>query len=256
MIKLKTLSDIKTMSKGGRIASFAMKEVAKNIKPGITTLELDKIANRIIKARGACPSFLGYQGFPASICVSINDQLVHGIPSRQKICSGDIVKVDLGVFYEGFHTDMARTYIVGHIKKEEEELVMACQKALNAAISLVEPGNTVGDIEHATGKTLKSSGLSPVMSLSGHGVGRDLHEEPSIFCDGLKRTKEKLVPGMVIAIEPMATAGSSKVRKGSDGWTIVTADGSLSVHFEDTVAVTDRGHRVLTRHGKPDNIFL
>lgn len=256
MIELKNTPDIKKIAKGGRIASFAMREIARNIKPGITTLELDKIAYRIVRARGAYPSFLNYQGFPGSICVSVNDQIVHGIPSNRKLEWGDFVKIDIGVLYDGFHTDMARTFVLGKVSKKKKKIIETCQRALDAAIDCVLPGNTIGDIEYETGRVLKSGGLSPVMSLTGHGIGRNLHEEPSIFCDGTKNSKDKLVPGMVIAIEPMATTGNGKIKKCSDGWTIVSADSSLSVHFEDTVAVTNSGHKVLTRQGKIDNMFL
>ncbi len=256
MIPIKTELDIKKMAKGGKIASFAMREISKNIRPGITTHDLDKIANRIIKARGASPSFLGHQGFPACTCISINDEIVHAIPSKKKIQNGDIVKVDIGVFYEGFHTDMARTFSVGKISKKDKNLILACKNALLNGINEVKPGNSIGDIEFQIGETLVRGGLSPVMSFSGHGVGRELHEKPSIFCNGRKCTKEKLVAGMVIAIEPMGTTGNGLVERKDDGWTVVSSDKSMTVHFEDTVAVTENGHKVLTWDDKPDKIFL
>jgi len=255
-INIKSTPEIKKMIRGGRIADFTMREVATHIKPGVTLLELDAIAYRIIKARGAEPSFLNYDGFPNSICVSINDEIVHGIPSRVSVKSGDIVKIDLGIYFEGFHTDMARTYTVGKVTEDIKNMVLTCKKSLDEAIHCVRPGNSIGDIEQITGEVLKEGGLSPVMSLSGHGIGRELHERPSIFCDGKKCTKEKLVEGMAIAIEPMATMGSGKVKRKDDNWTVVSSDATLTVHFEDTVLVTGTGYKVLTRTGKPDKIFL
>lgn len=255
-IKQKTTPEIKKMRRGGKIASFTMKEVASRIKVGITTLELDEIAYRIIKARGAEPSFLNYEGFPNSACISLNDEVVHGIPSRVKVKDGDLVKVDLGVYFEGYHTDMARTFTVGKVSSEVKGMVLTCKSALDNAIAEVVPGNRVGDIEQAIGDTLKGGGLSPVMSLSGHGIGVNLHEKPAIFCDGKRSTKEELIAGMVIAIEPMAIAGNKAVKRRDDGWTVVSSDGSPSVHFEDTIAVTESGHKVLTRTDKPDKIFL
>jgi len=255
-MKIKTATEIKIMGKGGEIADFVMQEIAKNIRPGVSTIKIDKIASRIIKARGATASFLDYQNYPASICISLNKNIVHSIPSDEIINNGDVVKVDLGVLYKGFHTDMARSFIVGNVPKNIEEMVRLCLRALDLVILQVKPGNTIGDLEEIIGKTLKSGGLSPVMSLTGHGIGRDLHEKPSIYCDGKKSTKEKLVPGMVIAIEPMATMGSGKVVKGDDGWTIKSADDSMTAHFEDTVAVTKTGHKVLTRRRGPVKIFL
>lgn len=256
IINTKTSPEIKIMSRGGRIADFAMREVSTHIKVGVTTLELDEIVSRIIKARGAEPSFLNHKGFPNSTCISINEEIVHGIPSRVKVGDGDVVKVDLGIFYEGFHTDMARTFAVGKVSNETKNIILTCKKALDNAIYNVKPGNSIGDIEYIIGDTLRKGKLSPVMSLSGHGIGRMLHEKPSIFCDGKRCTKERLVSGMVIAIEPMATSGNGMVKRKDDGWTMVSKDNTLSVHFEDTVAVTQTGHKVLTRSNKPDKIFL
>lgn len=255
-INYKTLPEIKIMSQGGRIASFTMNEISRHIRAGITTLELDGIANRIIEARGAKPSFLNHEGFPNSICVSINKEVVHGIPARTKIRDGDIVKIDLGIFYKGFHTDIARTFAVGRVSRKIKNMILTCKNALDKAIHNVKPGNSIGDIEYVIGDTLKKGGLSPVMSLSGHGIGRILHEKPSIFCDGKKSTKEKLISGMVIAIEPMATTGNGMVERKDNGWTIISKDGALSFHFEDTVAVIKTGYKVLTRSNKPDKIFL
>lgn len=256
MIDLKTPPEIKIMSQGGKIANFTMKEIARNIKPGTTTSELNKIAHRIIIARGAKPSFLNHNGYPSSICISINRDVVHSIPSEAKIKLGDVIKVDLGVFYKGFHTDMARTFVVGNTSKKEVEMARVCRQSLNEAISQIKPGAFIGDIEYVIGKTLKGGGLSPIMSLTGHGIGRELHESPSIFCDGKKGVKEKLLPGMVLAIEPMATSGNGEVKKMKDNWTIRSSDNSQSFHFEDTIAITDRGCKVLTRNEKTVNIIV
>lgn len=256
IISIKTPPETKKMQRGGKIAIFAMQEVASRIKPGVTTLELDEIAYRIIRARGAEPSFLNYEGFPNSTCISINSEVVHGIPSRVKLKDGDVVKVDLGIYFEGYHTDMARTFTVGKVTRKVKDMVLTGKKALDNAIDEVKPGGRVGDIEQAIGDTLREGGLAPVMSLSGHGIGVNLHEKPSIFCDGKRSAKEELLPGMVIAIEPMAIMGSGEVKRKDDGWTVVSSNGNIAVHFEDTVAVTDTGHKVLTRGDKPDKIFL
>ena len=174
-ISLKTPPEIKKMQRGGKIASFAMQEVASRIKIGITTLELDEIVYRIIKARGAEPSFLNYEGFPSSTCISINSEVVHGIPSRKKIKGGDVIKVDLGIYFEGYHTDMARTFTIGKVDHKVKDMVLTGKRALDNAIAEVKPGNRIGDIEQAIGDTLRCGGLSPVMSLSGHGIGVELH---------------------------------------------------------------------------------
>lgn len=247
MIKLKSEEEIKLMAEGGKILNFTIMEVVRQIKPGITTYELDKIAERILRGRGAEPSFLNYQGFPNSACISINDEVVHGIPGKRVIKFGDIVKIDLGSYYKGFHTDKAVTHVVGKSSEETKRLVMGCKKALEIAISQVTPGKTVGDIEYATGKVLFEHNLGPVMTLTGHGIGREIHEPPSIFCNGRRGNKEKLEKGMVLAIEPMATLGNGKVRTKSDNWTIISEDHSNAAHFEDTIAVCESGCKVLTR---------
>jgi len=246
MISIKTPDEIKTIAQGGAIAAFTLKQLAKRVKPGILTIELDQIARRIIAARGAEPSFLGYQGYPAAICVSINDEVVHGIPSGRKIKSGDLVSIDVGIKYKNHYSDAALTVFVGNVSKDAKRLVLGVKEALREAIKIVKPGIRVGDIENKTGEILKKFKLSPVMELSGHGVGNAVHEEPSIRCDGTKKTGAEITEGMVLAIEPMAALGSGKVYIENDGWTVKSADHSLTAHFEHTICVTKKGSKILT----------
>lgn len=247
MINIKTKEEINKIAKSGKIASFVLKELQKNIRPGVTTSELDKIANRIITSRGAQASFLNYQGFPASTCISINEEVVHGIPSNKKIKNGDLVKVDVGVNYEGLHSDTAMTYSVGKPSQEALRLMEGVKTSLMEAIAVIRPGIKVGLIEKRTGEILKKYKLSPVLTLSGHGVGREIHEEPAIRSDGKENDGEVVKEGMVFAIEPMATLGSGRVKTCSDGWTIKSKDNTLAAHFEHTVVVTPTGSKILTR---------
>ena len=246
MISRKTKNEVKLMSIAGQIAGFALRQVVKEIKPGITTIELDKIAHRVIKARSGESAFLGYKGYKHTLCVSVNDHVVHGVPSSRQIESGDIVSIDLGVKYKGYFADTATSYIVGRASDDAKRVVAGVRSALKNSISIIKPGIKIGDIEFETGKTLKKYNLSPVMSLSGHGIGKSIHEEPAIKSDGTPETGSVLAEGMVLAIEPMATAGSGEVATDRDGWTVKTRDGSLAAHFEHTVLVTQKGSRILT----------
>lgn len=246
MINIKSKEEINKIAKSGKIAAFVLKQLQKYIKPGITTHELDKIARRIIESRNATPSFLDYQGYPASTCISINDELVHGIPSSKIIKKGDLVKIDVGVNYEGYHSDTAITVYVGRPDKETLRLINGVKQALFESIKVLKPGIKVGLIEKKTGDTLKKFGLSPVMSLSGHGVGRQVHEEPSIRSDGDETKGDIVKAGMVFAIEPMATLGSGLVKTASDRWTVRSSDHTLAAHFEHTVEVTNSGCKILT----------
>lgn len=246
MISIKTKEDIKTLSKSGSICWFVLSQIIKKIRPGIATIELDKMAQRIIDARGGTPSFLGYQGYPGSICVSVNDELVHGIPGSKIIREGDVVGVDVGVNYKGRYTDCAATIVVGKMNEETRRLVMGVKDALDYSLKIIRPGIRVGDIENACGLILKRHNLSPVMSLSGHGVGFAVHEDPSIRSNGSKGKGQEVKEGMVFAIEPMASLGSGDVYQAKDGWTIKTKDKSLTAHFEKTVAVTKTGIKILT----------
>lgn len=247
MINIKTKEEISKIAKSGKIAAFVLKEIQKNIRPGITTSELDKIAYRIITSRGAVPSFLNYQNFPASTCISVNEEVVHGIPSNKIIRQGDLVKVDVGVKYELYHSDTAITFFVGKPDQDELRLITGVRNALYDSIDVIRPGIRVGLIEQKTGETLKKYGLSPVMTLSGHGVGKQIHEEPAIMCDGDENEGEIVKEGMVFAIEPMATLGNGKVKTASDKWTIVSVDNTKAAHFEHTVVVTRTGAKILTR---------
>jgi len=246
MISIKTKEDIKKLRKSCQICSFVRDQILRKVRPGITTLELDNIASRIIKARGGRPSFLNYNGFPKSICTSINEELVHAIPSHKVIKDGDLVSIDVGVEYEGMYSDCAATRIVGKKTPEKVNLVNGVKEALEASIKATKPGASVGDIESACGKILKKFKLAPVLSLSGHGVGYAVHEEPSIKSDGSAGEGEKLLEGMVLAIEPMATAGDGKVKTGKDGWSVSSVDKSLTAHFEETVLITSKGCEILT----------
>ena len=246
MIKVKTKFQVNQISKSGSIAAFTLRELSKAVKPGVSTIDLDLLAKRLINARGGKPSFYGYRGYKYAICISVNDEVVHGIPSSKKIKSGDIVSIDVGVNLNGYFSDTALTVIVGRVDDKITKMVSATKDALMEAIKIVKPGVRVGELESRTGKTLKLARLSPIMDLSGHGVGLAVHEEPSIRSDGNKDSGEPLKEGMVLAIEPMATPGSGKVATADDGWTVKTVDGALAAHFEHTVAVTKTGFKILT----------
>lgn len=246
MISIKTKEEIKKLSKSGAICSFVLNQLSRRVKPGMATVELEKMANRIIEARDATPSFLNYNSYPSSICISINDELVHGIPGARIIKRGDIIGIDVGVVYDGMYTDCAMTIVVGKPNDDAKRLLTGVRSALEASIKAVKPGNRIGDIEYASGEELRKYHLSPVLSLSGHGVGYSVHEEPSIRSDGKKGGGEMIEEGMVFAIEPMAALGGGDVYQAGDGWTIKTKDQSLTAHFEKTVVVTNRGCKILT----------
>lgn len=246
MISIKTKEEIKTLKKSGAICSFVLNQITRRIRPGMATIELEKMANRIIEARNAKPSFLNYNKYPNSICISINDELVHGIPGSRIIEKGDVVGVDVGVSYNDMFTDCAATIVVGKPTKEKKKLLDGVRSALEASMGATRPGNKIGDIEYACGKELEKYSLSPVLSLSGHGVGYAVHEDPSIMSDGKQGTGETIKEGMVFAIEPMAALGGGGVFQAGDGWTIKTRDGSLTAHFEKTVVVTSGGCKILT----------
>lgn len=245
--KVKTPKEIEAIRESGRMLSTVLQKIEEVIKPGMTGLEIDELANSILKEMGGVPAFLGYQGFPNSICISVNDAVVHGIPDNTPFKSGDIVGFDFGVIYEGMITDAARTFIVGDTSKEVEKLVVSTKRSLDNAINKVKNGCSVGDIANAAQTILDNGNYGIVRDLVGHGVGHNVHEEPEIPNYGVPGTGPKLKSGMTIAIEPMATLGDYKVVIDPDGWTIRTRDGSLSAHFEDTILVTDDGAEILTR---------
>ena len=242
MIQIKNPSQIAAMREAGRITGEALLVVRDHIRPGVSTKELDTVLRAHIEKRGAKPSFLGLYGFPGSACISINDEVIHGIPSKQRILhEGDIVKIDVGAFYKGFHGDSARTFPVGKVSDEAAALIAATKQSFYEALGAVRIGNRVGDIGAAVDAYVRSKGFSVVRRYVGHGVGRELHEQPDVPNYGTPGRGPRLCSGLVIAIEPMVNAGTYEVLEMADGWTVKTADGSLSAHYENTVALTDEG---------------
>jgi methionyl aminopeptidase len=229
-----------------RIVAEVLERARDWVKPGVTTLELDRLAEEVMRARGGTPSFKGYMGYPASICVAINEQVVHGIPGDRRLEEGDIIGFDVGVYKNGYHGDAARTFAVGEVAPEVRRLMQVGAESLARGIDAARPGNYVGDIGHAVQSFAESAGYSVVRDLVGHGIGERLHEEPQVPNYGRRGTGVPLAAGMVIAIEPMVNMGDWRVVTLSDRWTVVTADQSLSVHFENTVAITENGPEVLT----------
>jgi len=251
MINLKTLQEIKIMREGGRILVAARQKAAKLAKEGVTLAELNKLVEKTIKEAGAQPAFLGYRppwsdkGFPASICASLNDVVVHGLPTDRKLKSGDVLKIDFGVLYKGFNTDSAQTIVIGEVSDKTEQLVKATKKALDLAIKECRSGRTLGDIGFVISKEAKRYGFVPIRGLTGHGIGKKLHEEPDVLNEGRRGEGLELKEGMVLALEPMFSAGSPEIKELPDG-SFATKDGSLTAHFEHTVAITKRGTKILT----------
>jgi len=247
MIFIKTKEEIEIMGEGGRILARIMQELERAVKPGITTRELDRLAESLIFKYGGKPSFKGHEGFPATLCTSINEEIVHGVPSNRILKEGDIISLDLGIFYKGFHTDMAITCGVGSkISPTVQRLIRVTKKALKRGIKKVKPGNTFGDIGNTIQRYVESQGFNVVRDLCGHGIGKELHEEPKILNYGKRHTGYKIKEGMVFCLEPMVTVGDWKIKKTKDGFGYQTADNSLSAHFEHTIAVTQNGCRILT----------
>jgi methionyl aminopeptidase len=234
------------MRQAGKIVATVLERLEALVEPGITTEALNKIAEEEAKKHNAIPSFKGYRGFPASICVSVNEQIVHGIPSKRKLKEGDIVSLDFGVIYNGFQGDAARTVAVGNISSKAQELLLATQEALSAGIAKAKDGINLGDVSCAIQKYVESKGFSVVREYVGHGIGRDMHEDPQIPNFGSEGRGPILRTGMTLAIEPMVNAGMWQTKLTDSGWTVVTADGSLSAHFEHTIAVTDGKAEVMT----------
>jgi methionyl aminopeptidase len=249
VIQLKSAREIDLMAQGGKILGATVEHLRSSVQPGMTTGDLDAIAEEFIRSHdGAVPAFKGLYGFPGSICSSVNQEIVHGIPSKKRqLKDGDIVSIDVGVGYKGYFTDSATTVGVGNISAEAQRLLDVTQESLEAGIAVAKPGNHIGDIGHAVQKVVEAAGFSVVRDLVGHGIGVEFHEEPQVPNYGKPKRREKLVPGLTIAIEPMVNLGGPATRTLSDRWTIVTVDGSLSAHFEHTVAITDQGNVVLTR---------
>ncbi|PWB79661.1 MAG: type I methionyl aminopeptidase [Candidatus Methylomirabilota bacterium] len=247
MMILKAPWEIDLMRKSSRIVAETLDKLAELIAPGLTTIELDRFAESYILRRGGKPAFKGYRGYPYTLCVSVNEQVVHAFPSTRRLENGDIISLDLGVVVDGYYGDAAVTLPVGTVSEEARRLIAATQGALSKAISAVRPGNHLSDISHAVQSAIETQGFSVVRLFVGHGIGRSLHEEPQIPNFGPPTQGPVLKPGLVLAIEPMANAGGSDVMILDDHWTAVTCDRSLSAHFEHTVAVTDNGAQVLTR---------
>ena len=249
MVQLKSPRELETMAAGGKILADTHAAVRAALRPGVSTADLDRVAEDFIRSHtGAVPSFKGLYGFPASICASVNEEIVHGIPSSKRILKdGDIISVDIGVFYGGLHTDAARTLAVGSIDAQTQRLLDVTEASLEAGIAQAIPGNHVGDIGAAIEAVVLQSGFTVVRELVGHGVGHSMHEEPQVPNYGKPKRGKKLEVGLTIAIEPMVNAGVAGTRTLGDKWTVVTIDGARSAHFEHTVAVTVDGPRVLTR---------
>jgi len=249
VIQLKSAREIELMAQGGQILGGALKRLTDAVRPGVSTADLDAVAEEFIRSHeGATPAFKGLYGFPGSICTSINDEIVHGIPSRKRILrEGDIISIDVGVGYKGFYTDSATTVAVGTVDARTARLLDVTARALDAGITAAHVGNHIGDIGAAVQGVVEAAGFSVVRDLVGHGIGVEFHEEPQVPNYGKPKRREKPVPGLTLAIEPMVNAGGPATRTLSDRWTIVTADGSRSAHFEHTVAITENGPRVLTR---------
>lgn len=247
MIQLKNAAQIELMKVAGRITGEALAVAEELVRPGISTFEIDRAIRAHIEKSGAKPSFLGYGGFPGSACISINDEVIHGIPSKKRILQeGDIVKVDVGAFINGFHGDAARTFPVGKVSEDAARLIEVTKEAFYRGVAQATVGNRIGDVGAAVEACAKENGYSVVRKYVGHGIGRELHESPEVPNFGTPGRGSRIYGGMVIAIEPMINIGAYEVKEFSDGWTVKTVDGSLSAHYENTVAITDEGVILLT----------
>jgi methionyl aminopeptidase len=249
VIELKSAREIALMRTGGHILADVIDRLRQSVKPGMSTLEIDEDVESFIRSRGATPAFKGYRGFPATVCISINEEVVHGIPSAHRLIKeGDIVGLDLGCIVEGYYADCAFTLAVGDVPPKVQQLLDVTRESLDQAIAECRPGRRLSDVSHAVQAHVEQHGFSVVRAFVGHGIGRALHEDPQIPNFGDPGRGPQLRPGMVLAIEPMVTMGSWEVKILDDGWTAVTRDGSLAAHFEHTIAVTEAGPEVLTSH--------
>lgn len=246
MITIKTEDEIKIMHEAGKILAAVLKEIEKQVKPGVATLELDRAAEALILKYGAKPSFKGYDGFPYSLCASVNENIVHGHPSEYVLKEGDIIGLDLGVLYRGYNSDMAITVPVGKVSFEAKRLINTTKKALRLGIKKARAGNTTGDIGNTVQRFVEGQGFGIIRDLCGHGIGKNLHEDPKIPNFGKRGSGEKIVEGMVICIEPMVTMGDYHLKKADDGYGYSTKDNSLTAHFEHTIAITKKGPVILT----------
>ena len=250
MIALKSAREIEVMAEGGRILGATVSHLRAQARAGISTLELDEIAETFIRSHeGATPAFKGLYGFPGSVCASINQEIVHGIPSRKRVLKdGDLLSLDIGVGYKGFFTDSATTVAIGEVDATSKKLLDVTERALGAGIAAAVVGNHIGDIGAAVQAVAEGAGFSVVRDLVGHGIGTEFHEDPQVPNYGKPKRLMKLAPGLTIAIEPMVSVGTPKTRTMPDRWTVVTADGSRAAHFEHTIAITDNGPRILTAY--------
>ncbi|OLO27227.1 type I methionyl aminopeptidase [Priestia megaterium] len=246
MIICKTPEEIEVMRKAGRIVALTHQELKKHIAPGITTIELDAIAENFIRQHDAIPSFKGYNGFRGSVCASVNEELVHGIPGERKLNEGDIISLDIGAKFGGYHGDSAWTYGVGKISLENQELLDVTEQSLYKGLAEAKPGERLSNISHAIQQYAESRNFSIVREYVGHGVGKDLHEDPQVPHYGPPNKGPRLRPGMVLAVEPMVNAGMRYVKTLPDNWTVVTVDGKMCAHFEHTIAITETGYEILT----------
>lgn len=247
MVTRKSSREIELMRIAGRIVALAHRAVSKAVKPGVTTKQLDELVEKVIRDEGAIPSFLNYSGYPASACISINEEVVHGIPSPHRVLkSGDIVSIDIGAVYKGYHGDSAWTYACGEISAEAKKLLEGTEASLFAGLEYAKANNRLSDISHHIQKKAESLGYSVVREFVGHGVGKQLHEDPQIPNYGLPNRGVLLKPGMTLAIEPMINLGNKEVKVLKDGWTTITTDKSLSAHFEHSILITKDGYEILT----------
>jgi len=246
VIMVKSKSELTLMREAGRLLSATLDQLEEACRPGVTTAEIDKLADRLIREHGAVPGFLGYNGFPKSLCISVNEEVVHGIPSKREINDGDLVSLDCGLVLDGLWADSGRTVMVGKVTDEAQRLVQVTREALRRGIEQAVPGNRVGDISAAVQEHVEANGFSVVRNFVGHGIGRNMHEDPQVPNFGVAGAGPLLKPGYALAIEPMVNAGSHEVQMLPDHWTIITADGKLSAYFEHTVLITDDGPVVAT----------
>lgn len=255
LIKYKSPEDIALIRESADILGRAHGEVARLVKPGVKTKELDRIAEEFINDHGGKPSFKGYSGFPATLCISTNEQVVHGFPGEYELKDGDIISIDCGVFYKGFHSDSAYTYPVGEVKQEVLDLLKTTKESLYVGIDAAKPGGRIGDIGHAIQSYCEERGYTVVRELVGHGLGRNLHEKPDVPNFGRRGNGAKLKNGLVIAIEPMINLGKKEIYQEADGWTIRTADRMPSAHYEHTVAIINGKTEILTTHKYIEEVF-
>lgn len=247
-IELKSAREIGLLRTVGRLSAKILMDLKRQVRAGMTTRDVDVMAEKMMRQQGAIPSFLNYRGYPATVCTSVNEEVVHAIPGPRCLKDGDILSLDIGMFLSGYCGDTATTFVIGTVSEEARQLMKAGAASLEASIHAAVVGNRLGDVSYAMQSVVEKAGYQVVREYGGHGIGRAMHEEPHVPCFGTPNTGMRLVPGMVLALEVMANAGTAEIKHKSDGWTVVTADNRLSVHYEKMVALTDQGTEVLTPH--------